>query len=214
MATTEHPALPDLAHIRMSTAHEIDDVKALAKLVIEIFSEKTDLSRQQSAEVFLTALILHALCKLKINNPLMLLSNVEDLLAYFDSNSSLFMDLARFNHADEEINMMVGTAVADMLERSPKERHSIVSMIASALATFPWLNVPSDLNDSIQDELIAFQEKLIDALIPGFQVEFTPDEAIKAGACFEDALSEEDALSSTPDLLDAISEGRKPDTLH
>ncbi|QBS13493.1 hypothetical protein [Legionella geestiana] len=66
----------------------------------------------------------------------------------------------------------------------------------------------------IHDELIAFQEKLIDALIPGFQAEFSPDEAIKAGACLEDALSEEEALSSAPDLLDAISEDREPGPMY
>ena len=46
------------------------------------------------------------------------------------------------------------------------------------------------------------QEKLIDAMIPGFQVEFDPDEAEKAGAFKEDALSEADALDSGVDLAD------------
>ncbi len=44
-------------------------------------------------------------------------------------------------------------------------------------------------------------EKLIDAQTPGFQAEFSAREAEIAGAFEEDALSEEDALDSTSDLL-------------
>jgi hypothetical protein len=44
------------------------------------------------------------------------------------------------------------------------------------------------------------REKLIDALTPGFVVEFDPREADTAGAFAEDALSEGDALASTEDL--------------
>jgi len=42
-------------------------------------------------------------------------------------------------------------------------------------------------------------EKLNDALTPSFQAEFDPDEAETAGAFFEDALSQDDALSSAHD---------------
>lgn len=42
-------------------------------------------------------------------------------------------------------------------------------------------------------------EKLNDALTPGYQAEFDPEEAESAGAFSEDALSEGDALSSTHD---------------
>jgi hypothetical protein len=42
-------------------------------------------------------------------------------------------------------------------------------------------------------------EKFIDAETPGFQAEFAPDEAARAGAFHEDALSENDALQSTCD---------------
>ena len=49
----------------------------------------------------------------------------------------------------------------------------------------------------------ALREKLIDALTPGYQVEFDPDEAEQAGAFVEDALSEQDAAESDIDLLDA-----------
>jgi len=48
----------------------------------------------------------------------------------------------------------------------------------------------------------AILEKLTDSLIPGLQVEFDPEEAEQAGAFVEDALSEEDALESSIDLMD------------
>jgi hypothetical protein len=47
----------------------------------------------------------------------------------------------------------------------------------------------------------ALREKLADALVPGFQAEFDPDEADRVGAFQEDALSEQDALESDVDLL-------------
>ena len=47
----------------------------------------------------------------------------------------------------------------------------------------------------------ALQDKLSDALVPGFQAEFDPDEADEVGAFVEDALSEQDALESGVDLL-------------
>ncbi len=40
------------------------------------------------------------------------------------------------------------------------------------------------------------EAKLLDALTPGFEVEFTLDEAEEAGAFWEDALSEQDAKES------------------
>jgi hypothetical protein len=48
-------------------------------------------------------------------------------------------------------------------------------------------------------------EKLRDALTPGFAAEFDPDEAERAGAFAEDALSEKDALGSTDDLAEGGS---------
>ncbi|EMK3344976.1 MULTISPECIES: conjugal transfer protein TraD [Vibrio] len=51
----------------------------------------------------------------------------------------------------------------------------------------------------------ALQEKLEDAMTPGYQVEFDPLEAEKAGAFVEDALSEMDAEESTADLLDLFA---------
>lgn len=48
----------------------------------------------------------------------------------------------------------------------------------------------------------ALHEKLADAQTPGYQVEFDPDEAQRAGAFVEDALSESDAAESVIDLAD------------
>ena len=48
----------------------------------------------------------------------------------------------------------------------------------------------------------ALREKLADAMTPGLQVEFDPEEATIAGAFTEDALSEEDAIESAVDLVD------------
>lgn len=46
----------------------------------------------------------------------------------------------------------------------------------------------------------ALKEKLQDAQIPGYEVEFDPEEAAKAGAFIEDALNEGDAKESDTDL--------------
>ena len=46
-------------------------------------------------------------------------------------------------------------------------------------------------------------EKLADAMTPGYQAEFDPEEAEQAGAFIEDALSEQDALESDIDLVEA-----------
>jgi hypothetical protein len=46
------------------------------------------------------------------------------------------------------------------------------------------------------------REKLADALTPGFQAEFDPEEAERAGAFVEDALSEQDAAASGDDLVE------------
>lgn len=52
----------------------------------------------------------------------------------------------------------------------------------------------------------ALREKLTDALTPGYQAEFDPEEAERAGAFREDALNELDAAGSTDDLADALEE--------
>lgn len=57
----------------------------------------------------------------------------------------------------------------------------------------------------------ALREKLGDALTPGFQAEFDPDEAIRAGAFVEDALSEQDAAESDLDLDDATAPAPLPE---
>ncbi len=52
----------------------------------------------------------------------------------------------------------------------------------------------------------ALREKLNDALTPGYQAEFDPEEAERAGAFREDALNELDAAGSTDDLAAALEE--------
>lgn len=59
----------------------------------------------------------------------------------------------------------------------------------------------------VADDVI--KAKLLDAMTPGYQAEFDPDEAEQAGAFIEDALSEEDALASDVDLLDLINPDRE-----
>jgi len=55
--------------------------------------------------------------------------------------------------------------------------------------------------DAKEDAAEALREKLSDMETPGFEVEFDPEEAELAGAFVEDALSEQDALESNPDVL-------------
>jgi hypothetical protein len=44
------------------------------------------------------------------------------------------------------------------------------------------------------------REKIADAMTPGYQAEFDPEEAERAGAFAEDALTEADAAASADDL--------------
>ena len=66
-----------------------------------------------------------------------------------------------------------------------------------------------DPNDMIPDDAAsaaaALRDKLTDLLIPGYCVEFDPDEAEQAGAFQEDALSEQDAAESCLDLVDGAA---------
>ena len=66
--------------------------------------------------------------------------------------------------------------------------------------TLPEPQLPIDDETNAAD---ALREKLADAMTPGYQVEFDPDEAERAGAFVEDALSEADAAESGIDLIDA-----------
>lgn len=50
------------------------------------------------------------------------------------------------------------------------------------------------------DDQDAVLLKLRDAGTPGFMAEFDPDEAQRAGAFVEDALTEEDAMAGAADL--------------
>lgn len=63
-------------------------------------------------------------------------------------------------------------------------------------------NNPDD-EVGVESEADVLVEKLGDAeTTPSFEVEFDPDEAEKAGAFEEDAISEADALESSADLID------------
>lgn len=57
--------------------------------------------------------------------------------------------------------------------------------------------------DDAHEGTLMVHEKLLDALTPGFQAEFDPEEADRVGAFSEDALAEQDALASSDDLKDA-----------
>jgi hypothetical protein len=61
-------------------------------------------------------------------------------------------------------------------------------------------------NDAIPDAAAsaaaALRDKMTDILVPGYEVEFDPEEAEQAGAFSEDALSLHDAAESGIDLLD------------
>ncbi len=58
------------------------------------------------------------------------------------------------------------------------------------------------------ESLPVIAEKMLDAAIPGIQIEFSPLEAQVAGAFIEDALTEKDAIESSIDSqTSGINEG-------
>lgn len=63
-------------------------------------------------------------------------------------------------------------------------------------------NIPDDIFDDEKNAAEALREKMEDFMIPGFQVELDPDEAEAIGAFVEDALSEEDAIESSIDMVE------------
>ena len=67
---------------------------------------------------------------------------------------------------------------------------------------------PEVVNTEASSEAV-IREKLMDAMTPGFQAEFDPDEAEQAGAFFEDALSEEDAMASDVDLFETLNPDKR-----
>lgn len=69
--------------------------------------------------------------------------------------------------------------------------------------TEPITRTDAEILDELSKATETIRQKLIDALTPGFQAEFDPDEAERLGAFEEDALSEQDAIDSDTDLLDA-----------
>jgi hypothetical protein len=62
--------------------------------------------------------------------------------------------------------------------------------------------IPDDaaIHDDQANADAALREKFSDAMTPGYEVEFDPEEAARAGAFREDALSEADAAESADDL--------------
>ena len=67
---------------------------------------------------------------------------------------------------------------------------------------------PEDIRfDDALSAAEALREKLSDALLPGYRVECDPEEAERAGAFIEDALSELDAAESAFDRLTLDAEG-------
>ncbi|NBK29585.1 conjugal transfer protein TraD [Pseudomonas aeruginosa] len=64
-------------------------------------------------------------------------------------------------------------------------------------------NLEQSTFDDQANAVEALREKLDDAMTPGYQTEFDPEEAETVGAFVEDALSEEDAAESDADLVDA-----------
>ncbi|WPX45297.1 MULTISPECIES: conjugal transfer protein TraD [unclassified Undibacterium] len=63
----------------------------------------------------------------------------------------------------------------------------------------------STIDDTATDAAV-LREKLVDALTQGYQVAFDPDEAERAGAFVEDALTELDAAESCEDLAEVWEE--------
>ncbi len=55
------------------------------------------------------------------------------------------------------------------------------------------------MNPMNSDQLAVLDEKMTDVLVPGFEVEFDPEEAERAGIFAEDALSAQDAADSSTD---------------
>lgn len=59
-----------------------------------------------------------------------------------------------------------------------------------------------ELVESEESLIDGLTDKLEDAAIPAYQVELDPDEAENLGAFTEDAISENEALDSSPDQVD------------
>lgn len=68
------------------------------------------------------------------------------------------------------------------------------------MSTTPNYGTDPRLIDDEAAAALTIADKLRDALTPGFVAEFAPDEAERAGAFNEDALSEADATDSSVDL--------------
>lgn len=65
------------------------------------------------------------------------------------------------------------------------------------------------MTDTTTQPLNLITEKFADAETPGYEAEFSPDEAARAGAFVEDAISEVDAKDSA---IDAVGDSNSTDT--
>ncbi len=86
---------------------------------------------------------------------------------------------------------------------SPSEHNSQRKERGMTTETVP--EATAALNQTAADAN-ALREKLADALTSGFQAELDPEEAERAGAFQESALSEQDAADSADDLSAALEE--------
>ena len=93
-----------------------------------------------------------------------------------------------------------------MSERNPSAiptNNSIDDVITQRLtARIKELNT----HDDAANAEAVLQQKLQDALTPGVAIEFTAEEAARAGIFREDALSEKDAIDSQIDRLDTLAQ--------
>ncbi len=74
-------------------------------------------------------------------------------------------------------------------------------LIANLIGRVSTEQGDDSLQEFIAGDAASARAKLVDAMVPGYLVEFDPAEAAAAGAFGEDALSEADAIASTEDAL-------------
>jgi len=89
--------------------------------------------------------------------------------------------------------------LSSFLPFRPRREFCFVVPLLNPLGRPPTMTT-STFDHVSDDANAALREKLMDALVPGFAAEFDPDEAQRAGAFAEDALSEADAADSAIDL--------------
>jgi hypothetical protein len=75
----------------------------------------------------------------------------------------------------------------------------IDKLIANLLPAYAVLERDEDVHEFIDDLDSTARAKLADAMLPGYQAEFDPAEAERAGAFVEDAIGQADALAASQD---------------